>query len=598
MIKKTFFPGVLLACSLLTACGQLYLPATVNSDAQLAGKADVLQQASKQDSKYPGELLYYLLVAEIAGKQGLLSVSAQAYQKAIVLSSDFHIARRAVQVAVFARKYSFAINAAKRWIELKPDDPDAQQSLALLYVRIRQPESALQQLIALIEIAMAKGADTGNQEFLRVGTLLHQMPPDSMQNNRLKQNDKLQLLKVMSQFVEHFTENPYALIAYSRLAFQLRDLPLASEKIDQALKLDPELEIANVLRADILMALGKSGEALRVMEKVLASTPEKKNLLITYARMLAEAGQYDNSRIQFEKLLAKSPEDSELLYALALLSIETRQYETAENYLQSMLKMGERQSEAHYFLGSIAESRGQYDKAIQWFSQVRDGAQLIDAHLRLATLIGKQGDINKALNYLKRLQATDSALAIRVIIAQIDILNNAQRFQEAMDVANQALKRFPGNLSLYYLRSLLADSLNELTLAEHDLRRVLEKEPDHPNALNALGYMLADRTDRYQEALGYVQRALDQLPDQPAYIDSMGWVQYRLGNFDEALRYLRKAFEMDQDSEIAAHLGEVLWRTGDHAGARLIWQAAQKKDPNNKKLQDVIERFEQSLNQD
>lgn len=591
MIKKTIFSGVLLAFFLLTACSQFNPSVTARSEAQSNDGTGIFQPTPKSGGKDIGELLYYLLVAEIAGKQGQLSVAVDAYQKATELSTDFRVARRAAQVAVYARKFPLAIKAAKRWIELQPDSHDAQQSLALLYTRIGKPEFALEQFIKLIEIKMSKGADAGNQELLRIGAMLRQVQHGTGQGPA--QVNQQQALKVMSQLVEYFSGNPYALVAYSRLAFQFGDFQLANEKVVEALKLAPELDVANVLQANILMVQGKSEMALQTMEKVTSRDPENRTFYVTYARMLAEAGKYDKAKLQFEKLLDKSPDDTEILYALALLSIETRQYEPAESYLQRILKTGQRQSEAHFYLGTIAESRGDYDEAIQWFSKVDGGVRLIDAHIKIATLTGKKGNVDEALDQLRKLKSANANMVIRIIIAEIDILDKAKRFQEAMKVNNEAIERYPDNLSLYYVRSLLADRLNKLTLAEQDLRKILEKEPDNANALNALGYMLADRTDRYQEALGYVQRALAQIPDQPAYIDSMGWVQYRLGNLEEALRYLKKAFEIDQDSEIAAHLGEVLWQMGNVEEATLIWQRAQKKDPGNTTLKDVIERFKQ-----
>lgn len=416
MIKKTLFLGVLLANILLTACGQHHFSAAGNNNGRSEQETGLLQRGQDSGLTKPkndsGELVYYLLVAEIAGMRGQISVTAQAYQKAIELSSDYRIAQRAVQVAIFARENSMAINAAKRWVELQPDSREAQQSLALLYARTGKPESALGQFIKLVELAMAKDADTGNKELLRIGVLLQQALQSSVQNNQA------QVLKVMSRLVERFSGNPYALVAYSRLLFQAKDLQLASEAVKQALKLDPKLDGAIVLQANILMAQGKSEKALHLMEKVLLSHPDEKNYSIAYARMLTDAGKYDQARIQFEKLLSKTPGNSEILYALALLSMETRNYDKAEEYLHRLLETDKRHAEAHLYLGNIAESRGQYDKAIEWLSQVKDGARQVEAHLRIATLLGKKGDVDAALAHLKRLHSKDALLAARVITAK------------------------------------------------------------------------------------------------------------------------------------------------------------------------------------
>jgi tetratricopeptide (TPR) repeat protein len=165
--------------------------------------------------------------------------------------------------------------------------------------------------------------------------------------------------------------------------------------------------------------------------------------------------------------------------------------------------------------------------------------------------------------------------------------------QASIEVLSRGLAQFPDNVDLLYARSLAAEKVNDLAMAEQDLRRVLKQDPDNAHALNALGYTLADRTNRYQEAYELIKRALDLRPDDPAIMDSMGWVLYRLGRHDEAVRFLKQALELHDDGEIAAHLGEVLWVSGRAAEAKDVWQRAIKSYPDHKVLQEVMQRFEQ-----
>jgi tetratricopeptide (TPR) repeat protein len=180
---------------------------------------------------------------------------------------------------------------------------------------------------------------------------------------------------------------------------------------------------------------------------------------------------------------------------------------------------------------------------------------------------------------------------VRIYIAKGELLRGARRYPEAMEVFNTALEIVPGNGDLLYARALVAEKLGRIDILEADIRAILKTEPDNAHALNALGFTLADQTDRYEEAYGYIKRAIEIMPDDAAIIDSWGWVHYRLGDYEKAISLLRKALSRFEDAEIAAHLGEVLWVSGKQQEAREIWQRALKKTPDDPKLQSVMQRF-------
>jgi tetratricopeptide (TPR) repeat protein len=180
---------------------------------------------------------------------------------------------------------------------------------------------------------------------------------------------------------------------------------------------------------------------------------------------------------------------------------------------------------------------------------------------------------------------------VQLALAEEQMLRDAKQNVEAFDVLSRALAELPDNVDLLYARALVAEKLNRIEVAEKDLRRILKKDPKNPNALNALGYTLADRTSRYTEALALIEQALALKPDDPFILDSLGWVHYRLGNHAEAVRHLRAAFDKRADAEIAAHLGEVLWVTGDRNGAESIWKNALQLTPDNEALLGVISKF-------
>ena len=399
-------------------------------------------------------------------------------------------------------------------------------------------------------------------------------------------------LKVMGMLVDRHPQNPDAVFAYANLAVQFDQLDVALANVERALKLKPNWPEASLTRAHILVQQGKVDEAVASMKQVLREHGGSRDLRIGFARLLAEAGRFEEARKQFDALLKKSPKDADLLYTVALLSLEGKHYQLADQYLKRLLHTGKRTDDAHYFMGILAENRNKPDQAMKWYRKVRAGDRVLDAHIRIAALLAKQGNIKQARDLLHRYPAPNEDVAARLVLAELDILRQAKRYHEAMDVADQALKRLPQDNDILYARAMLAEKLDRLDLLESDLKSILSREPDNAHALNALGYTLADRTQRYQEALEYIQRAYELSPDEPAILDSMGWVQYRLGNLDAALKFLRQAYDAEPDVEIAAHLGEVLWVSGDQEEARKVWAQARTKDPENQILVDTLNRFE------
>ncbi len=221
------------------------------------------------------------------------------------------------------------------------------------------------------------------------------------------------------------------------------------------------------------------------------------------------------------------------------------------------------------------------------------GDYQFDARLRIADLLGVLGRTESALEHLDAmLQGSQSnGSLVRIYITKGELLRSARRYEQAMEVFNTALDIVPGNSDLLYARALVAEKLGRIDLLEADIRAILKTEPDNAHALNALGFTLADQTERYEEAYGYLKRAIEIMPDDAAIIDSWGWVHYRLGKYDIAIQLLRKALSRLEDAEIAAHLGEVLWVSGKQQEAREVWQRALQKSPDDPMLQKVMQRF-------
>ena len=206
-------------------------------------------------------------------------------------------------------------------------------------------------------------------------------------------------------------------------------------------------------------------------------------------------------------------------------------------------------------------------------------------------MLARQGDLAAARQHLQGIAAENDTQRVQLVLAEEQVLREARQYREALDMLGRALTALPENKDLLYARSLIAEKLNLIEIAERDLRAILKQDAKNANALNALGYMLADRGQRLDEAQSLLREAMTLKPDDAFILDSYGWLQYRLGNSAEAIKFLRRALELRSDAEISAHLGEVLWVAGDRREAESVWDRALKDTPDNEALIGVINKF-------
>jgi len=523
------------------------------------------------------DLVYLLMLAEMAAQRGELAVSVQSYLKAANATDDPAIAERATRVASFARDYPSAMKAAERWAELQPKSLDVHHSLVILYLRNKQLDKA----VDAVDLVLKLTAKSKIQGFGHLVALL---------NN---ETDKEAVLSLMDRVVSNYNNNPHAHFAYARLAFQSKQYPPARTHIGHAIKIKPDYEAARSLLARIQMMQGETDAALATMRKLVDENPKSSTHRAAYARLLAVAKRYDDALKQFKLVLKVIPENTDIIYAIALLTLEQRKFKTSEKYFKQLIAKHKRVFESYFYLGNIAENRKKFTEAIAWYKQVQHGQNKIDAGIRVARLLARKKKVDEARGYLQGMHTQDPNLSIRLYVVEIDILSKVGEEKQAMEVANNSLNRFKDNADLLYARSLLAEKMDRLDLAEADLKKILSTDPENVHALNALGYTLADRTDRLQEAHGYIQQAYKLAPEEPAVLDSLGWVLFRMGKAREAVGYLRQALKIMQDDEIAAHLGEVLWVTGLKKEAAEVWNKALEAKPDSIHIKDVLKRFSQ-----
>src|SRR5262249_13998414 len=246
---------------------------------------------------------------------------------------------------------------------------------------------------------------------------------------------------------------------------------------------------------------------------------------------------------------------------------------------------------ARFYLGQVNEERKHYDEALKWYSTVEPGEQYINAQARYAGILAKQGKLAEARKHLQQASAQNNQQRVQLTQAEAQLLRDANQYQAAFDLLGEALEKLPNYPDLLYDHAMAAEKVNRIDILEGNLKKLIQIRPDHAHAYNALGYTLADRNQRVDEAYGLIETALKLAPDDPFILDSMGWVLYRMGRHKEGVDYLQRAFALRPAREIAAHLGELLWAAGDHNQARKIWSEALKEHPTNESLLATVKRF-------
>jgi tetratricopeptide (TPR) repeat protein len=525
------------------------------------------------------DILYKILLAEIAGQRGHLDISVENYLELARTTRDPKIVERAARVAVYARNSDAAYETARLWAQLDPGNPDPHQILAVMSLRQKNVEETLNHL----EQILKHTAGEFRQKLWMIVNMLG------------REQDRELVMTVMERlFADHHDEVD-AVYAFADIAARMGDLNRSLELLSKAHDMAPDNDDVALSYVNILQRMERTNDAITWLEQVLGDRDSNDfNLRLAYARLLYSAQRFDDARRQFELLVVAAPNNADVLYWLGNLYLQANRLNEAEAYFKRLVDLDGRFNNAKYLLGRIAEERKEYDTASVWYESVQNGDYAFDARVRYGLLIGKRNSTDAALGYLRAIETSTLTQENIITEAVAELLIEKRRYADAMAVYDKALEnRY--NADLLYSRAMLAEKMDMLDLLEEDLRLILSKEPDHAQALNALGYTLADRTDRYQEALKLIEQALSLEPESYYFLDSMGWVLYRLGRHEEAVDYLRRAMALTKDPEIAAHLGEVLWVAGDKKGAKEVWETALKVTPEDAKLIDVIKRFDPAV---
>ncbi len=555
----------------------------------LAAAAPLARAQSAPDSEtstpaqtYSPEVMYRILVGEIALQRGEPALAARAYYEAARDAQDPTLARRATEIALFARQRGLAMDAAQLWQRLDPSSDRARQMVTML----GQPGASgdLKNDLERVFADAAANGQTLGDAFLQLNRALSSQP-DKTSVYRLV----IDLAKPYPGVAEaHFA---VALAGFNTGLADLEILAASAREIDRALELKPGWERAVLVKADIL-AKGSPDNAIRYLNAFLADAPASRAASGALAQLYVEQKRYGDARGVFQRLLDADPSDRELQYAVAAISVQMKDYPTAEHLFQELKNAGFGEpGTVAFYLAEIAEETHRYDDAIARYREVTEGDRAWLAKLRIAAVMGKQGKVEQARQFLAALEPDGRDQETQAKQAEAQLLQDAHDYQGAYKVLNTALVGDPDSAELLYDVAMVAEKLDRLDEAESSLKRVIELKPDNAQALNALGYTLVDRTQRAAEGLKLIEKAHVLSPEDPFILDSMGWAHFRLGNLEESEKFLRRALSERPDPEIAAHLGEVLWAKGERGRAREVWQSALKETPDNPVLLNTVRRL-------
>ena len=566
--------------ALISGCSGLQ----TSSDIARSDNSDTSSESASQAGTLPPaniepDILYGLLVAELAGQRNRYDILLGNYLSAAKKTGDPGIAKRATQIAISLRAHKAAMTAAELWYQSAPNSPHAKQALAGQLVL----DQKLDRAIALLEELLASH-NNANFETLTANS---QNLSNAQRNDLVQQLDRLLAI---------YPDNSQLLLSQSVLLQLNGRTEDALNRANKLYRIEPGPRSLS-LKSRLNHQLGHTEKALNDLNKGLKANPGSRPLRVLYAQILIDDKQLLAAQQQFATLLEQFPQDHQLKLTLALLNLETGTRETGNRLLQELTNIPSMADEAHYYLGQSFEKVPQTDEAIHHYKQVSSGSKLLPAFQQIGTLLLQQDLLAPLQKVFESGRATHQKQRKNLFIIEAELIAEKGHTTTAINLLNAALEEFPKDINLLYTRAMTVEKNNDLAAMEADLRAILSLEPDNAMVLNALGYTLADRTTRYQEALALITRAKELKPNDPAITDSLGWAQFRLGNYEEAIKLLEQALNDFPDHEVAAHLGEALWVTGQQQRANQVWGDALQRTPDSIILKRVIDRLSPSLNQ-
>jgi tetratricopeptide (TPR) repeat protein len=522
-----------------------------------------------------GRTVFQALLGDIALQRGNVSIAVSAWSDLAQRTRDPKVLARATEVAAIARQYDLALELNKWWLEVEPASLRAQQVHSALLASANRLDELAPQLAA------ALAGDPAN------------LPANLLHLNRLlaRHEDKKAVLNLVETLATPYDNIPEAHFATGQAAAVAGDPLRARTEFDKALALRPDWEIAALARAQN-QARQSNESAIAGLKDFVDRYPQAGDARLALARLLLAEKNTAEARKHFDRLIEDYPNNPEVIYPVAMLALQNGDLAKGRGQLEKLLQTTfPDKSALHYFLGQIEEEDKKIPAALEHYRQVTPGEHYIPARSRSAKILLTQGRNDEARQLIDTTRTANDQERRQLILAESQLLREFGRHDEAYALLKKVLLAAPDDIDLLYEAALTAERRGDTNGLERHLKHLLKRKPDHAHALNALGYSLAERNTRLDEAQNYLTQALALAPEDPFIMDSMGWLLFRQGKLQQALSALEAAYKIRPDPEIAAHLGEVLWALQRHDEARAILQNAAASNPDNEVLAGTIKKL-------
>ena len=593
-------PFLVLTAVALFGCAATPRPATVDASTVVAVPSSA-PEVTPQPSTERGDtipnvdmssaLMYQLMAAEVAVQRGDIASAFAVYMKLARETRDPRLARRAAELALQARAMAQGLEAAQLWFELAPNSSEASQTLAMLYAGSSRFDDAYSLFKAQLEAAANPAEELSR-----------------MQRALARTQDRAGAFTLIERLAQPYSQSADVKLVVANAAQAGGMNARAIQEARAAVALAPDSERAVLTAAQYLQASDRPA-ALALLQDFVARNPSVTDARLAYARLLIADNKFDLARAQFGALLQSDPKNPDLVYSMALLSMQGKLPADARTYLQRYLELiaasdgtgdgsraGTRAAEpAYLYLAQIAEDEKQFPAALEWLRKIDGGDEFLTARVREAFVLSKMQRLDEARKLLRTVSVQSADEKTQLVLAEAQLLRDAKRFDESYKLLSQALAVAPDSVPLLYDTAMAAERLNQVAVMEKQLRRIIELKPDYAHAYNALGYSLADRNLRLPEALQLIEKARDLAPDDAFILDSLGWVHFRLGDLKLAREHLQRAYDARPDAEVAVHLAEVLWTSGDQDSARKLLREVRAKEPSNPLLKSTVTRLKIGL---
>jgi tetratricopeptide (TPR) repeat protein len=550
----------------------------------------------------PADATALTVTAESSLKRGDCREASESYAKAAA-GGDVQLARRATQVAMACEHLPAAWQSATRWRTLAPSDREANAlyaAIALKLYRTSEARGAIHEFWRVEEQKNAAAPAPAPPATDAGPAVAVPLPPHNAQARTtrsmteltallLEESDASAVLIAMSGALEPTANSPDNLTLLGELSLAAYDGQRAGRYAQQALQHDPQDLAALRILARAYVMRGDAPQALATARQ--AKTRDAQRGGMELAEVLASLDRSEEAHQELEQLRASGAPQAEIDRRLALLAFNSGDYKEAKQRFSELLSSGEGSDGVQLYLADIAVRVGDPDAALAAYRRLYDSSVALPARSRAAALLLERRSRTEALALLDDYAADHPEDELDLTLAKARLLADHGEADAGLAILSAELERHPQHPSIEYDRAVILEQAGHVNESVEALEHMLEKRPEDPALLNALGYTLADHSLELPHAETLIKRALTVMPDSPAALDSLGWVRYRNGDVKGATATLQRAYSLGHDAEIAAHWGEALWVSGDRAEARRVWAAALARNPDSKQLKATLKRF-------